>query len=698
MSVVKHKIIEEIALIEISNPPVNAISAAVRVGLLETIENLSLNEKIRAIVITAPERTFLAGADIKEFGKKVDAPILGKICDKIESLNKIVVASLHGTPLGGGLEVAMSAHYRIAAPNTKVGLPEVLLGILPGAGGTQRLPRLCGVDMALDMMLTGKHVPAKEALSSGIIDEIAENNNTIDNGIEYAKKLVKEGFRPRPTSQIQNKISDTEETSELILKFKDTASKKYKNLFSPHAIIRSVEEGLKLDFAEAILNERKLFEECIESPQRQGLIHSFFAERANTKIPELKEGKPIELNKIGIIGGGTMGTGISMAAMNAGFNVIMIEQNDEAIQKAKAKINSTYDRSVKLNRITTEQKNKTMDMFSATTNFSDLKDRDLIIEAVFENMDVKKEVFVKLNQICSQDCILASNTSYLNVNEIASVVDNPSRVIGLHFFSPANIMKLLEVVVAEKTSKDTVATAFNLAKQMKKVPVRSGVCDGFIGNRILSKYLVGTYHMVEDGASPFHVDKVIRDFGCAMGIFQVIDLAGGDIGWATRKRKAPFRHKDDRYVQIPDRVCERGWFGQKTSKGYYLYGENVDFLTPNPEIEIICEQERKRAGITPKKFDDTEILDKYIAAMVYEGTKILSEQIALKPSDIDVVFTNGYGFPKWRGGPMKYADMIGLDKILKNITKYSEEDPRFWSPPKLLEDLVKQNKNFDSLN
>ena len=698
MSVVKHKIIEEIALIEISNPPVNAISAAVRVGLLETIENLSLNEKIKAIVITAPERTFLAGADIKEFGKKVDAPILGKICDKIESLNKIVVASLHGTPLGGGLEVAMSAHYRIAAPNTKVGLPEVLLGILPGAGGTQRLPRLCGVNMAVDMMLTGKHVPAKEALSSGIIDEIAENNNTIDNGIEYAKKLVKKGFIPRPTSQIQNKISDTKETSELILKFKDTASKKYKNLFSPHAIIRSVEEGLKLDFPDAISNERKLFEECIESPQRQGLIHSFFAERANTKIPELKEGKPIELNKIGIIGGGTMGTGISMAAMNAGFNVIMIEQNDEAIQKAKAKITSTYDRSVKLNRITTEQKNKTMDMFSATTNFSDLQDRDLIIEAVFENLDVKKEVFVKLNQICSQDCILASNTSYLNVNEIASVVDNPSRVIGLHFFSPANIMKLLEVVVAEKTSKDTVATAFNLAKKMRKVPVRSGVCDGFIGNRILSKYLVGTYHMVEDGASPFHVDKVIRDFGCAMGIFQVIDLAGGDIGWATRKRKAPFRHKDDRYVQIPDRVCERGWFGQKTSKGYYLYGENVDFLTPNPEIEVICEQERKRAGITPKKFDDKEILDKYIAAMVYEGTKILSEQIALKPSDIDVVFTNGYGFPKWRGGPMKYADMIGLDKILKNIQKYSEEDPRFWSPPKLLEDLVKQNKNFDSLN
>ena len=698
MTPVKYKILDEIAVVEISNPPVNAISAAVRIGLLETIEELSSNEKIKAIVITAPERTFLAGADIKEFGKKVDAPILGKICDKIEGLNKIVVASLHGTPLGGGLEVAMSAHYRIAAPNTKVGLPEVLLGILPGAGGTQRLPRLCGVHMALDMMLTGKHVPAKDALIAGIIDVIAEDNNTIENGVEYARKLIKDGFKPRPTSHIENKISDPKEANEHLQEFKEIASKKYKNLFSPQAIIRSVEEGLKLDFSEAILNERKLFEECIQSPQRQGLIHSFFAERANTKIPELKDSKPIILNKIGIIGGGTMGTGISMAAMNAGFDVIMLEQNDEAIEKAKTKINSTYDRSVKLNRITTEQKQKTIDMFSVTKDFSDLKDRDLIIEAVFENMDVKKEVFVKLNQICSKNCILASNTSYLNINEIASVVDDPSRVIGLHFFSPANIMKLLEVVVAKKTSRDTVATAFNLAKRMKKIPVRSGVCDGFIGNRILSKYLVGTYHMVEDGASPFHVDKVIRDFGCAMGIFQVIDLAGGDIGWATRKRKAPFRHKDDRYVEIPDRVCERGWFGQKTSKGYYLYGENIGFLTPNPEIEIICEEERKRVGIKSKKFEDEEILDKYIAAMVYEGTKILSEKIALRPSDIDVVFTNGYGFPKWRGGPMKYADMVGLDKILKNIKSYSEEDPRFWAPPKLLEDLVKHNKNFDSLN
>ena len=698
MTEVKHKIIDEIALIEISNPPVNAISAAVRIGLLDTINKLSSNNSIKAIVITAPERTFLAGADIKEFGKNIDAPILSEICDKIERSDKIIVASLHGTPLGGGLEVAISAHYRIAAPKTKVGLPEVLLGILPGAGGTQRLLRLCGVSMALDMMLTGKHVNTEDAHKNGIVDEIADDDNTIDNGIAYAKRLISEGFKVRPTSKINDKLSDLEEVKKIIDKVKAETLIKAKNLFSPHAIIKCVEEGLDLDFDSSIKNERNIFKECIESPQRQGLIHSFFAERAITKVPELKTGKPRDLKKIGIIGGGTMGTGISMAAMNAGFSVIMIEQNDESIEKANAKINATYERNVRLGRITTEQKKQIMSLFSAVTDMELLNDRDLIIEAVFEDMEIKKQVFMKLDKICNKNCILASNTSYLNVNEIATVVDDPSRVIGLHFFSPANIMKLLEIVVADKTSDDTVATAFSLAKRMKKVPVRSGVCDGFIGNRILSKYLIGTYHMVEDGASPFHIDKVLRDFGCAMGVFQVIDLAGGDIGWATRKRKAPFRHKDDRYVEIADRVCENGWFGQKTSKGYYLYGDNIKPLTPNPEIDVICNSERQRVGIKVKTFSDQEILDRYLAAMVYEGVKILQEKIAVRPSDIDVVYTNGYGFPRWRGGPMKYADMVGLDEILLNIQKFSEEDPRFWSPPELLINLVKNNKNFDSLN
>ena len=393
-----------------------------------------------------------------------------------------------------------------------------------------------------------------------------------------------------------------------------------------------------------------------------------------------------------------MGTGISMAALNSGFSVVMIEQDQNGLDKAFEKIVGTYDRNINLGRMSNNDKDSILNNFKGDTDLNTLSDRDLIIEAVFEEMEVKKDVFKKLNSICSNETILATNTSYLNVNEIAEVVSSPDRVLGLHFFSPANIMKLLEIVVAEKTSNHTVATAFSLAKNLKKIPVRSGVCDGFIGNRILSKYLVATYHMVEDGASIYDIDRVIRDFGCAMGPFQVIDLAGGDIGWATRKRKAPYRDINDRYVEIPDRICERGWFGQKTGKGYYLYGKNVPFLTPNPEIEKICAEERNRAGIKPKKFTDEEILNKYISSLVLEGIKILEEKISIRPSDIDVVYINGYGFPRWRGGPMNYADKIGLKNILKHIETYEKEDPRFWKCPELLKKLVANNTLFRDLN
>ena len=698
MGVVNYKIEDDICLIEVNNPPVNAISVEVRKGLLDVVIDLEKNEKIKAVVICAPNRTFLAGADIREFGKNIDGPVLSDICNRLEKLNKIVIASLHGTPLGGGLEVAMSCHYRVATTNTKVGLPEVLLGIIPGAGGTQRLPRLAGISIGLEMMLTGRHVPASEAKENGIIDEIIDDKDTISNGIKVAKKLIANNLRPVATYLRNEKFVDSADTKTSIEKIKEKFKSKHKNLFSPHAILQSVEEGLNLTFEQAIKNERKLFSDCIKSPQREGLIHSFFSERAVNKIPELKNGKPKSIDKIGVIGGGTMGTGISMAALNSGFSVIMIEQDEQGINKALEKINSTYERSVSLGRISANEKERILSNFKGLTDLNSLSDRDLIIEAVFEEMEIKKEVFTKLNTICSNETILASNTSYLNVNEIAEVVSNPERVIGLHFFSPANIMKLLEIVVAEKTSNNTVATAFSLAKAMKKIPVRSGVCDGFIGNRILSKYLVATYHMVEDGASVFDIDRVIRDFGCAMGPFQVIDLAGGDIGWATRKRKAPSRNKNDRYVEIPDRVCERGWFGQKTGKGYYLYGKDIPFLTPNPEINQICNEERKRAGVNPKEFTDQEILNKYISSLVLEGVKILEEKISLRPSDIDVVYINGYGFPRWRGGPMNYADSIGLEKILNNIKNYEKEDPRFWKCPNLLTKLVSENKCFKDLN
>ena len=698
MSVVNFKNIDDICLIEINNPPVNAISAEVRKGLLKVVIELEKNKKIKAVIICAPNRTFLAGADIREFGKNVDGPILSDICNRLERLDKIVIASLHGTPLGGGLEVAMACHYRIATASTKVGLPEVLLGIIPGAGGTQRLPRLAGITVGLEMMLTGKHVPAKEAKNNGIIDEIIDNDDTVSNGLEVAKRLISSNSRPLATCLRNEKFVNTEETKISIEKIKQKFASKHKNLFSPHAIIQSLEDGLNLTFENAVKNERKLFADCIKSHQREGLIHAFFSERAVNKIPELKLGKPKTIKKIGVIGGGTMGTGISMAALNSGFSVVMIEQDQNGLDKAFEKIVGTYDRNINLGRMSNNDKDSILNNFKGDTDLNTLSDRDLIIEAVFEEMEVKKDVFKKLNSICSNETILATNTSYLNVNEIAEVVSSPDRVLGLHFFSPANIMKLLEIVVAEKTSNHTVATAFSLAKNLKKIPVRSGVCDGFIGNRILSKYLVATYHMVEDGASIYDIDRVIREFGCAMGPFQVIDLAGGDIGWATRKRKAPYRDINDRYVEIPDRICERGWFGQKTGKGYYLYGKNVPFLTPNPEIEKICEEERNRAGIKPKKFTDEEILNKYISSLVLEGIKILEEKISIRPSDIDVVYINGYGFPRWRGGPMNYADKIGLKNILKHIETYEKEDPRFWKCPELLKKLVANNTLFRDLN
>ena len=688
----------EISIIKISNPPVNAISLEVRKGLLNAVNELEKKEEVKAVIICAPDRTFLAGADIREFGKNLGGPTLSEICNKIEKLNKYVIASLHGTPLGGGLEVAMACHYRIATPNTKVGLPEVLLGILPGAGGTQRLPRLAGIETGLEMMLTGKHVPAQEAFEYGIIDKIFEDSDTIFNGINFSKELIKNNSKIKRTSENISKIKSEEDYSEIIESIRLKYKSKHKNLFSPNAIIESVEQGLKLEFYEAINNERKLFEDCLNSPQREGLIHTFFSERAVNKIPELKTAKPKDIKKVGVIGGGTMGTGISMAALNAGLSVVMVERDEELIKKSFKKIENTYQRNVDLGRITLEEKNKFLGNFIGVTELEKIADRELIIEAVFEEMDIKKEIFTKLNKICPSETILASNTSYLDINEIAKVINNPERMLGMHFFSPANIMKLLEIIVGEKTSAETVATAFSLGKKMKKIPVRSGVCDGFIGNRILSKYLVATYHMVEDGASIYDIDRVIREFGCAMGPFQVIDLAGGDIGWATRKRKAPFRSKNDRYVEIPDRVCERGWFGQKVGKGYYLYGKDVKPLTPNPEIEEICKSERERVGINPKEFSDQEILDRYITALVLEGVKILEEKIAIKPSDIDVVYNNGYGFPRWRGGPMNYADQIGLDKILSNIKNYEKENSSFWSCPKLLEQLVSEGKKFKDLN
>ena len=463
-------------------------------------------------------------------------------------------------------------------------------------------------------------------------------------------------------------------------------------------IIECAKAAVELPFEQGLAKERELFLQCLESPQRQGLIHAFFAEREVSKIPEAKAAAPRAFAKLAIIGGGTMGAGITVAALDAGFPVIMIERDAESIARGQANVEKVYNGLIAKGRMTEEGKAAIMARYTPSTSYDDLKDVDLVIEAVFEDLDVKKAVFKELDRVCKPGSVLATNTSYLDIDAIAASTSRPQDVIGLHFFSPANIMKLLEIVVPAKVSADVVATAFELAKKLKKVPVRAGVCDGFIGNRILAVYKQAADYIMEDGASPYEIDEAVRAFGYPMGPFQVTDLAGGDIGWATRKRRAATRDPKARYVHVADRICERGWFGQKTGRGFYLYPQGARVGQPDPEVLAIVDEERAKKGVTPRKFTPEEIIRRYMASMVNEGAKVVEEGIALRPLDVDVTFISGYGFPRWRGGPLKWADMQGLDKILADIKEFEKEDPLFWKPAALLEKLVAEGKNFDSLN
>ena len=475
-------------------------------------------------------------------------------------------------------------------------------------------------------------------------------------------------------------------------------AKKARGLFSPMKIIECAKAAVELPFEQGLAKERELFLRCLESPQRQGLIHAFFAEREVSKIPEAKAAAPRAFAKLAIIGGGTMGAGITVAALDAGFPVIMIERDAESIARGQANVEKVYNGLIAKGRMTEEGKAAIMARYTPSTSYDDLKDVDLVIEAVFEDLDVKKAVFKELDRVCKPGSVLATNTSYLDIDAIAASTSRPQDVIGLHFFSPANIMKLLEIVVPAKVSADVVATAFELAKKLKKVPVRAGVCDGFIGNRILAVYKQAADYIMEDGASPYEIDEAVRAFGYPMGPFQVTDLAGGDIGWATRKRRAATRDPKARYVHVADRICERGWFGQKTGRGFYLYPQGARVGQPDPEVLAIVDEERAKKGVTPRKFTPEEIIRRYMASMVNEGAKVVEEGIALRPLDVDVTFISGYGFPRWRGGPLKWADMQGLDKILADIKEFEKEDPLFWKPAALLEKLVAEGKNFDSLN
>ncbi|UVM12574.1 3-hydroxyacyl-CoA dehydrogenase NAD-binding domain-containing protein [Pseudomonas protegens] len=686
-----------ILVLTLDNPPVNALGVEVRRGLLAAMDSAADDPTVAAILLVGAGRHFCGGADIREFGQAPQAPALPAVVKRIEDSAKPVVAAIQGVALGGGLEVALAAHYRLALGSARLGLPEVLLGLLPGAGGTQRLPRLIGARAALDLMLSGRHLNAREALDLGVVDRLAEGEDTLAAGLAYARELVDSHAGVRRTRDARA-LGDQHLQREQINAAREQLTHKAKGLLSPQNIIRAVEAALDRPFDQGLEEERRLFQECLDSPQRAGLVHAFFAEREVLKAPETRIAQPRPIEQVAVVGGGTMGAGIAVSALDAGLQVTMIERDQQALDRGRGNVEKVYDGLIEKGRLDAAGKAATLARFRVSLDYQDLARADLVIEAVFEDMAAKQAVFKELDRVCKPGAVLASNTSYLDLNAIADSVSRPADVIGLHFFSPANIMKLLEIVVPAKVAPDVVATAFELAKKLRKVPVRAGVCDGFIGNRILAVYRQAADYMMEDGASPYQIDQALRDFGFPMGPFQVADLAGGDIGWATRKRKAATRNPDARYVQIADRLCERGWFGQKTGRGYYLYAQGPRSATQDPEVLAIIDAERARAGITPRPFGNPEILRRYMAAMINEGANVVHEGIALRPLDVDITFIHGYGFPRYRGGPLKYADQYGLPQVLADIREFAEQDPLFWKASPLLEQLVERGENFDSLN
>jgi 3-hydroxyacyl-CoA dehydrogenase len=696
-STVRQDMRGNILVVSIDNPPVNALSVDVRRGLLDAIDAAEVNPQVEVVLLIGIGRNFIGGADIREFGQTPRQPLLPDVCKRIEECSKPVIASIHGAALGGGLEVALASHYRMAFEGAKLGLPELQLGLLPGAGGTQRASRLIGAEAALSMMLSGRHVGAQEALKLGLVDRVGNSDDVLVEGLGYAQELIATSATPRRTRDAAG-LTDRQASALAIESARSETAKKSRGLLSPLKIVECVEAALNQPFDDGLQFERKQFLECLESPQRAGLVHAFFAEREVQKSPETREAAPRPIREVGVIGGGTMGAGIAVSLLDAGFVVKMIERDDVFLERGQQHVEKVYDGLIAKGRLTTEAKAHIFTRFSGSTSYDALAEADVVIEAVFEDMTVKKAVFADLDRVCKSGAVLATNTSYLDIDEIAASVSRPKDVIGLHFFSPANIMKLLEVVVPAEVSADVVATAFDLAKKLRKVAVRSGVCDGFIGNRMMAVYRAAADHVMEDGASPYQIDKAIRDFGFAMGPYQVIDLAGGDIGWATRKRRAATRDPNARYVQIADRLCERGWFGQKTGRGFYRYEEGKRLGTPDPEVESIIDAERSRAGVVSRAFSEEQIVRRYLAAMINEGARVLEEGIALRPLDVDATLVHGFGFPRYRGGPMHYADTVGLDTVLADIREFAKNDPLFWRPSALLVDLVSRGANFASLN
>jgi 3-hydroxyacyl-CoA dehydrogenase len=650
----------DVMIIESNNPPVNALSAAVRQGLVDAIEQAEADDKVKAVVIACEGQTFFAGADITEFGKPPISPWLPQVVDRIEACTKPVVAAIHGTALGGGLEVALGCHYRVAVPSAKLGTPEVKLGLLPGAGGTQRLPRVAGVEKALQMCATGSPIGAKEACDAGLVDRLVEGE-LLPHAVAMAEEVS--DVRPLPKSSERQDRVDSVDPS-VFEQFRAANARKFKGFDAPDANIRAVQVATHKPYAEGVIEERKLFMELMSGTQAKAQQYFFFAERKAAKIDDIPEDtKPRDIRKVGVIGAGTMGGGISMNFLSAGIPVTIVEMSQEALDRGAGVIRKNYEASASKGRFTGEHVERAMGLLVPTLDFEALADCDLVIEAVYENMDVKKEVFGRLDKIARPGAILASNTSYLNVNEIAASTSRPQDVLGMHFFSPANVMKLLEVVRGAKTAPDVLLTAMQLGKRIKKVPVVAGVCHGFIGNRMLMPRQIEATKLLLEGATPEQVDRVHVDFGMPMGPFQMADLAGVDIGW----------HRDpNRIDNIRDALCAIERWGQKKGAGFYDYDEKRR-PTPSPVVQDIIEKFAAEKGVERREISDQEIVERTIYPMVNEGAKILEEGMAQRASDIDVVWVYGYGWPVYKGGPMYWADNIeGLTKIVAGLKQQEE--------------------------
>jgi len=675
----------EIAVVTLNSPPVNALSAKVRDGLAEAFRTAGADPDAKAIVLICDGKTFIAGADITEFGKPPQGTSLRDLEDIIENTPKPVIAAIHGTALGGGLEVALCAHYRVAVPSAKCGLPEVNIGLLPGAGGTQRLPRIVGVETALDMVTSGRHVGAKQCFDMGLVDELAPEGQLRETALAFARKLVTENRPLRKLRDSNAKVEAARGHPEIFEQFRQENVRRFRGLHAPEACIKCIEAAVNLPFDEGLKRERELFMELYRDSQSRAQQYVFFAEREVWKIPDVPADTPtIPVNKAGIVGAGTMGGGIAMNFANAGIPVTLVEAKQEALDRGLSVIRRNYDSTAKKGRMSDADVEKRMGLLKGSMALEDLADCDLVIEAVFENMDIKKDVFRKLDAIVKRGAVLATNTSYLDTNEIASVTKRPESVIGLHFFSPANVMKLLEVVRADKTSKPVIATAMQMAKKIGKIAALVGVCPGFVGNRMLAQRQREANRLVLEGAMPWDVDRVLYDFGFPMGPFQMSDLAGLDIGWSKETSKS---------ATVREVLCEMDRRGQKTGAGFYDYDEKRT-PKPSPVTTKIIEDFRAKSGTNVRQISDEEILERCIYPMINEGAKILEEGKAIRASDIDVVWINGYGWPRYRGGPMWYGDLIGLDKVLARMREWQSQMGDELKPSALLEKLVADGKSF----